>query len=1356
MKNQTKRSIVFLFTIIFMMGVSINLNPKSINLNYIVKNEDTSLKSSDNKININTPDNITYTEPMSGYYPATYGFENCLQGELPTDWWYWTHDGSGYYQITSELNGHKNVLEMRKIGGSTKVEARNDFLVNVTSGTVEFWLYKDTENSNDATRLFLMDNSGNTALTFFIEYKDLFEGTWGDRTLLGNNVFERNNWHYIKVDFDISQGGWQLEVDNILYGTGYTFAFENPVSEISEFRMASIYSGDYPNYGAYIDALSYSWDSNYDIGDNLNEGLLLSYDNSTNLEWQGYSLDGQSNKTIYGNTTIPMPNYGQHRIQVFGNDSVGINYQSDLRYFSVGSSSVNFDEWQYFREINLNPSTPESDYQVKIKLNSTNFDYDHLNSNGSDIRFYDEFHNPLNYWVETWNYGGDSLIWVKIPSMGTSTFLMCYGNSFAPSESNGEGVFLLYDDFEGTSLNPAKWTSEGDAYSFISVSGGVVRIYSDCPSTYWPGLTLGFHDYWKDHGETYSWHSITGGATFEPSEDIWLTGEMHWINSTSGPYYENDVFYSEDINNPDGPLSVRLTTDTTYYGPGTGWGSWITSVDDTLGQPGRALRLRLWSDRTGIADLRVDWVAVLKYSELNPDISIGLENEFGLEITINTPLANSLYGTVAPDFNITIDDPDYDFTWYSLDGGSTNIYSNETIGKIDQTEWDKIGNGTATIVFYANDTANNIGQAEVTVRKDILAPLIVINSPSENQVCGVDAPTFDLSIFEHEVNSTWYTLDYGSVNISFSGSTGTLDPTEWAKKGGGIILIRFYANDSFGQESFTDVTIIKDITLPLITINSPGVEEIFGDSPPDYDISITELNLDFFWYTLDGGAINISISNFTGIIDQTEWNKQGNGTVTVIFFARDEGGNEGFAEIIVRKEIIAPTITINSPLLNEIYSISSPSYSITINDSNLDSYWYSLDGGAINISISSFTGNIDQTEWNKHGNGTITILFFANDTLGNENYQDVIIRKDVSAPIITINSPSLNDIFGHNPPNYSISVIDSQLDSMWYTIDNGLINITITNKAGTINQTEWEKNLGGTVLIKFYANDTLGNTRYSEVAIIKNVLYGIDYIELFTPSTYSQVLSNLIDFSWSSLDIGVNFTLQISNISDFSHIVFQSENIPETPTVTNFSVPLSIIQGQYYWRVRSTYGNYNGSWSDYFSFTLHINEYAPNLVLNDFTPTTGVKETIFRFTVIYSDLDNNAPEYVEILINENSYFMEKLHPSDIDFTDGCIYQFITLLTPSTTTYTLSFECSDGAFQYSTSTYQGPLVESNSTPSNNQGDNNFFSTNLFAITITLGITIGSVVPSIVFVEIKVRKIKSGKISSTKIKKKGIKS
>ena len=65
------------------------------------------------------------------------------------------------------------------------------------------------------------------------------------------------------------------------------------------------------------------------------------------FEWIGYSLDGHSNRTIYGNTTIPMPDIGRHSIQIFANDTLGINYESEIRYFSVSSSNPSIPSYNF-------------------------------------------------------------------------------------------------------------------------------------------------------------------------------------------------------------------------------------------------------------------------------------------------------------------------------------------------------------------------------------------------------------------------------------------------------------------------------------------------------------------------------------------------------------------------------------------------------------------------------------------------------------------------------------------------------------------------------------------------------------------------------------------------------------------------------------------------------------------------------------------------------------------------------------------------------------------------------------------------------------------------------------------------
>ena len=753
-------------------------------------------KSSAGEITVINPENKTYNEPDSGYFYGTHGFECDKAGELPLEFEVLhSPDGAGFIEIDEDLAGHKKVCELRKAGGVNAAYIITYFEDNITFGTIELWIYKDTDSSTDISQIYLQETGTGNAAVLGIVNGDIYQHSWGSREYIVYDVFSKNVWHHIRIDFDLSLG-WQFALDGVWYGYGYSYSIDNPVvTEVTNTHIGTGFSAVNPNYGTWVDAFSCSWHPDYEIGDNLNEGLLLSYENTTNLDWKGYSFDGQANRTTLGNKTIKMPSDGQHRIQVFGNDSLGIMYESELRYFNV------------------------------------------------------------------------------------------------------------------------------------------------------------------------------------------------------------------DVN----PVDIIIVSPTSY----------------------------------------------------------------------------ELFQDTAPDFEISIDDPDLNSTWYSLDGITFIPFTGFT-GTIDQTEWNKFSNGTVTIGFYANDSASNISFASVTVRKDVLGPIITVNSPQNDDVIGINAPSYDLSIEEYNLDSIWYSFDYGVTVLPLYSLTGTLDQAEWETKGGGTVPIRFYANDSLGHESFTDVTVIKDLTLPLITINSPGAGEVFGDSSPDYDISITESNLDAYWYTLDNGAINITISSLTGTIDQTEWNKLGNGTVTIRFYAEDEGGNEGFAGIIVRKDINIPLITINSPQYNDVIGFQAPEFDLSVVEPNIDTMWYTLDGGVTIYSFTGLQGQIDATEWAKFGHGTVLIQFYVSDKAGNEAFAEVQVNKDLTAPVITITAPIIGAVFEDFSPIYSISIEEDNLDSFWCSLDGGTTNITITALSGVISETAWNVLPNGHVTLTFYAKDEGGNIGQNSVLITKN------------------------------------------------------------------------------------------------------------------------------------------------------------------------------------------------------------------------------------------------------------------------------
>ena len=129
---------------------------------------------------------------------------------------------------------------------------------------------------------------------------------------------------------------------------------------------------------------------------------------------------------------------------------------------------VNGTEFAYRRQITVTEQSGNnlSYYQILIGLNSTNFDFSHANSDGSDVRFHDGS-SFLDYWIEKWDsINQEAKIWVEVPSIpasGNTNFYMYYGNSDLTSASDGFATFDIFDDFEDGNLNEWVLSTEKDA-----------------------------------------------------------------------------------------------------------------------------------------------------------------------------------------------------------------------------------------------------------------------------------------------------------------------------------------------------------------------------------------------------------------------------------------------------------------------------------------------------------------------------------------------------------------------------------------------------------------------------------------------------------------------------------------------------------------------------------------------------------------------------------------------------------------------------------------------------------------------------------------------------------------------------
>ncbi|MGB9853463.1 MAG: Kelch repeat-containing protein [Candidatus Bathyarchaeales archaeon] len=74
------------------------------------------------------------------------------------------------------------------------------------------------------------------------------------------------------------------------------------------------------------------------------ENVPLTFTINKKILWMGYSLDGQANVTIEGNTTLTGLSNGSHKLVVYAKDMAG-NTTYEIVYFTIAPQSENFSTW---------------------------------------------------------------------------------------------------------------------------------------------------------------------------------------------------------------------------------------------------------------------------------------------------------------------------------------------------------------------------------------------------------------------------------------------------------------------------------------------------------------------------------------------------------------------------------------------------------------------------------------------------------------------------------------------------------------------------------------------------------------------------------------------------------------------------------------------------------------------------------------------------------------------------------------------------------------------------------------------------------------------------------------------------
>lgn len=206
-----------------------------------------------------------------GNYQGTYSFEN-ETGKKGLEIDYVDQLDNGEVEIISGLEEHNEVMNITATLGTVRVQ--DDDIQPLNNGIFELWIYFESSITisinlrQGSTTKIIVGYSGSQQKLY-----------WYDSGVITYGVeMQVNEWYHIKVEFDCTTDLFSVFLNGLEQVVDANFY------SIADFITRTSFEA-FINQIIYVDAIGYSWDSNYNVGDNLqfseslngfwNEFLLL-------------------------------------------------------------------------------------------------------------------------------------------------------------------------------------------------------------------------------------------------------------------------------------------------------------------------------------------------------------------------------------------------------------------------------------------------------------------------------------------------------------------------------------------------------------------------------------------------------------------------------------------------------------------------------------------------------------------------------------------------------------------------------------------------------------------------------------------------------------------------------------------------------------------------------------------------------------------------------------------------------------------------------------------------------------------------------------------------------------------------
>jgi hypothetical protein len=302
--------------------------------------------------------------------------------------------------------------------------------------------------------------------------------------------------------------------------------------------------------------------------------------------------------------------------------------------------------WNYRKEITISSGSALTDYQISITVDTaTLITAGKLLSNCNDINFTDSGGSTLlNYWIESGCNTSTTKIWVKVPSITASptdtTIYIYYGNSSATAGSNGVNTFILFDHFDGSSLDTSKWYNMSGyhngtisiASSIVTISGNSGGNYDNIQSVanaFTQNTTLeALIKFSNDGVQGYMAGGRDSIIRNQAMAVSWNSPTKYW--ATINNSVETDTTRTADLSTAYKKIRIDRngTTSVIYYVDGSLEATVTTNI------PTVALQAAFYA-KYNTNSLKIDYVFVRKYTTSVPTTSSGIE-----EAQCSTPSAN--------------------------------------------------------------------------------------------------------------------------------------------------------------------------------------------------------------------------------------------------------------------------------------------------------------------------------------------------------------------------------------------------------------------------------------------------------------------------------------------------------------------------------------------------------------------------------------------------------------------------------------------------------------------------------------------------------------------------------------------